>query len=57
MTPEYDSKNDRTYIGIVCSVSRNPVVVARAGLESTVELNSAIVNAFLELFRGKADKD
>ena len=57
VTPEYDSKNDRTYIGIVCSVSRNPVVVARAGLESTVELNSAIVNAFLELFRGKADKD
>lgn len=57
VTPMYDESEERYLLGITCEISRNPVTVARAGLRSTANLNTTIVNAFLQLFTGEADKD
>lgn len=54
MTPEYDEASDRMIVGIVSGVSREPITVMRAGLRSTVEMNSQILGALRDVIRGTA---
>lgn len=57
MNPVYDEKNERYIVGIACSVSRNPIDVFVGGVNSTVSMNSQILQAFKTIITGQADKD
>ena len=57
ITPKYDKDRQGYTIGIVASVSKNPIHAMKYGAETTVTLTKEMLNAFKMLFVGGISKD
>lgn len=57
VTPSYNEETERYTIGVVAGVTKNPAKVLPYSLQYTKNMNSAVIQSFMMLFRGELSKD